>query len=56
MEKFKEKINAFWLKTKAYMSVKWMGAPRYVWLVLLPLVVLLLIIGFLAKRPKKTRV
>lgn len=49
--KFKEKIKAFWTKTKAFMTKKTWGIPNWVLFVVFPVV--LIIGGTLLLLPKK---
>lgn len=53
MQNLKTWFLEMWAKLKEFMLRKWQGVPMYVWVVLLPLV-LILIGYFFLKKPKNS--
>lgn len=56
MEKFNAWLDKTWTKVKTFMLKKWQGVPMYVWVLLLPLLLISICYYFVASSPKKTRV
>ncbi|WP_237275568.1 hypothetical protein [Tenacibaculum ovolyticum] len=44
MEKFNYKMKEYWQKAKAFLLGKWYGIPVYVWVLILPILLIILLV------------